>query len=171
MGRSDPRSHHHPVDPVDAIIAAWANDQAVMNEVEVHDNDYPPQVDLREMFDQQPVPIIAPGTVDPASMVGDEATKQAIAVVDALNAALVAEDAKSLEDLFFPGLVYWKDALALTYHLRTFSGAAVVAAGLLETRKLRGVGGGIQLEGPAQFIPASPVLVSRLRAGRSTRKP
>ncbi|KAK1783184.1 hypothetical protein QBC45DRAFT_389074 [Copromyces sp. CBS 386.78] len=131
---------------------------AIVNEVASHDNEYPPQVDLREMFDQQPVPIIAPGTVDPASMAGDEATKQALVVGDALNAALVTEDAKSLEDLFFPGLVYWKDSLALTYHLRTFTGAAVVAAGLLETTKLRGIESGIQLEGPAQFIPASPVL-------------
>lgn len=70
-----------------------------MNELASHDNEYPPQVDLREMFNKHPVPVIAPGTVDPASMAGDEATKQALAVVDALNSTLVAEDAKSLEDL------------------------------------------------------------------------
>ena len=116
------------------------------------------------MFDKQPVPIIAPGTVDPTSMAGDEATKAALAVVDALNAGLVSGDAKLLEDLFFPGLVYWKDALALTYHLRTFMGAGVIAAALLETRELRGIESGIQLEGEAQFVPASPVLVSLRKA-------
>ncbi|KAH7631217.1 hypothetical protein B0T09DRAFT_339383 [Sordaria sp. MPI-SDFR-AT-0083] len=129
-----------------------------VNKLAPHDHEYLPQIDLREMFEKQPLPIIAPGTVDSASMVGDEATEKALAVVDALNAALVAEDAKSLESLFFPGVVYWKDTLALTYHLRTFSGAAVVAASILETRKLRGIERGIQLEGPAQFVPASPVL-------------
>lgn len=82
-----------------------------MNELASHDNEYPPQVDLREMFNEHPVPIIAPGTVNPASMAGDEATKQALVGVDALNEALVAEDVKSLEDLFFPGSIYWKDSL------------------------------------------------------------
>lgn len=162
-GRCDPRSNHHPVDRLNVIIPVWTNSQTAVNKLAPHDHEYLPQVDLREMFEKQPLPIIAPGTVDSASMVGDEATEKALAVVDALNAALVAEDAKSLESLFFPGVVYWKDTLALTYHLRTFSGAAVVAASILETRKLRGIERGIQLEGPAQFVPASPVLVSHLR--------
>ncbi|KAK3400184.1 hypothetical protein B0T20DRAFT_391713 [Sordaria brevicollis] len=131
---------------------------SIVNELTSHENEYPPQVDLREMFKKHPVPIIAPGTVDPASMAGDEATQQALAVVNAMNEALVAEDARSLEGLFFPGSAYWKDSLALTYHLRTFNGAGVVAAALLETKRLRGIESGIQLEGAAQFIPATPVL-------------
>lgn len=76
-----------------------------------------------------------------------------------LNAALAAEDAEKLKTCFFPEQAYWRDQLALTYHLRTFATPAVVAASLLETKKLRELTEGIKLEGVPQFIPATPVLV------------
>lgn len=122
--------------------------------------EYPPRADLRKMMAQQSVPVIAPGTVDLASMAGEEPTTLALAVLSTFNAALAADDAKALESCFLADQAYWKDQLALTYHLRTFTTPRVIAAGLLETKKLRGVTGEVKLEGSAQFIPATPALVS-----------
>jgi len=39
---------------------------------------------------------------------------------------------------------YWRAQVALTYHIRTFNGAGVAAANLLETRKLRGIPEGLK---------------------------
>ncbi|KAL1629247.1 hypothetical protein SLS56_005470 [Neofusicoccum ribis] len=127
-----------------------------IDKLSLHD-EYPQAADLRKMMDQQPVPVVAPGTVDAASMAGEEPTKQAQAVLDAFNAALAADDAEALESCFFASQAYWKDALALTYHLRTFKDPGVIAASFLETKKLRGITDGIKLEA-ARFIPATPVL-------------
>lgn len=81
--------------------------------------------------------MIPSGMLNPASMVGDEPTNQARAVLNRLNAALTSNDPKLVEDCFFPSQAYWKDQLALTYHLRTFITAAVIASSLLETRSMR----------------------------------
>jgi hypothetical protein len=80
--------------------------------------------------------------------------------VNEFNEFLAADDAAGLASCFFSEQAWWKDILALTYHLRTFATPGVIVAALLETKELRGVSGGIQLEGAAQFIPASPILVS-----------
>lgn len=120
----------------------------------------PPKVDLRKMMDEHPVPSISPGTLDPASMAGDEPTKQACSVLDRLNAALAADNAEMLDSCFFPGQAYWKDQLALTYHLRTFATPGVIAASLLETTALRKVTGEITVDGKAQFSQDLPTLVS-----------
>ena len=111
------------------------------------------------MMAENPVPSIAPGTVDPDSMAGDEPTKQARAVLDRLSAALAADNVEMLEGCFFPTQAYWKDQLALTYHLRTFSTPGIIAASFLETKASRGVTGEIAVEGEAQFVPATPTLV------------
>lgn len=124
-----------------------------------HDQETPPAADLRKMMSQHPLPVIPPGTVDPASMGGEEPTKQALTVLKTLNAALAADDVKLLESCFFAEQAYWKDQLALTYHMRTFAGRDVIAASLLETKKLRKVTGELELKGTANFIPVSPVLV------------
>ncbi|KAE8421419.1 hypothetical protein BDV36DRAFT_292345 [Aspergillus pseudocaelatus] len=121
-------------------------------------HEYPPRADLRQMMAQQPIPTIPPGTIDPDSMAGDEPVKQARAVLDRLNAALADDDPIALESCFFAGQAYWKDQLALTYHLRTFSGPNVIAASLLETKSLREVEGGIAIDGGAVFLPATPTL-------------
>jgi hypothetical protein len=93
-------------------------------------------------------------------MAGDEATIQARNVLDRLNAAFVNGDASALQDCFYTEQSYWKDQLALTWHLRTVSGAGTIAAGLLETAKLRGVEGkGFEVDGAAVFLPATPALV------------
>lgn len=103
--------------------------------------------------------MIAPGTLDPASTDGSSILGAALGVLDEFNAALASEDAERLKTCFFPGQAYWRDQLALTYHLRTFASPAVVVASLLETKKLRGLTDDIKLEGAPQFIPATPVLV------------
>ncbi|KAF7553047.1 hypothetical protein G7Z17_g3903 [Cylindrodendrum hubeiense] len=121
-------------------------------------DEYPPRADLREMLAQKPIPTIAPGTVDIASMVGEEPTKQAITVLNAFNSALASGDSAALEDCFLASQAYWKDQLALTYHMRTFYTPSVIAAGFLETRALRGIPGELKLEGAAQFLPATPTL-------------
>lgn len=126
--------------------------------------EYPAKGDLRKMMVQNPVPTIAPGTVDPATMGDGEPTKQARAVLETLNASLASNDAEKLESCFYPGQAYWKDLLALTYHTRTFSTSSAIAAALLETVKLRELVGGFELQGEAQFIPALPVLVRPLPA-------
>lgn len=84
----------------------------------------------------------------------------ALGVLDDFNAALAAEDLGKLRACFLPEQAYWRDQLALTYHLRTFATPAVVAAAFLETKKLRALTESIKLEGAPQFVPVSPVLVS-----------
>lgn len=122
--------------------------------------EYPPRADLRAMMDESPLPTLAPGLVDPESMAGDAATKQANAVLSRLNAALANRDAAALESCFYADQAFWKDQLALTYHLRTFKNPDVITESLLETAKLRSVPKGIAVDGAALFLPATPVLVS-----------
>ncbi|KAL2751906.1 hypothetical protein ACRALDRAFT_1059061 [Sodiomyces alcalophilus JCM 7366] len=119
--------------------------------------EYPPKVDLRRSLEKNPLPVIAPGTVDAEALAGDEPAKQASQVLAQLNAALAARDASAVESCFFPEQAYWRDSLAFTYHLRTFNTPRGIAASLLETAKLRGVSGDFQLDG-AVFIPATPTL-------------
>ena len=47
----------------------------------------PPRADLRKMMAEQPLPAIAPGTIDEASMVGEKPTNEARAVLDRFSAA------------------------------------------------------------------------------------
>ncbi|KAK4864839.1 hypothetical protein LT330_001462 [Penicillium expansum] len=121
-------------------------------------DELPPRVDLLRLMIQHPLPLLAPGIIDPASMVGDEPTKQAQAVLDKLNTALARNDPEALEDCFWKDRAYWKDQLALTYHLRTFKTPDIISASLLETNKLRAIKGDITIDGGAMFIPATPVL-------------
>ncbi|KAF5018331.1 hypothetical protein F66182_9692 [Fusarium sp. NRRL 66182] len=113
--------------------------------------EYPPLADLRKMMAEQPLPVVAPGTVDQASMAGEEPTQQARAALERFSAALVRDDAQALVDCFFREQAYWKDSLALTYHLRTLTTPGVIAASLLETKKLRGIAGDLRAEGAAQY--------------------
>lgn len=121
--------------------------------------EYPERVDLRKTLAGNPLPSITPGT-PMSSASGDELTQQALSVVDALNAAFVADDAEALERCFFPEQAYWRDQVALTWHMRTFRSPKVVAANLLATWKARGIPEGFRLEGTPLVIPISPTLVS-----------
>lgn len=112
------------------------------------------------MMDQNPLPMLTPGLIDPATMTGDAATKQAQSVLSTFNTALAANDYESLASCFFNGQAYWLDQLALTYHLRTFKSAGVITESLLETKALRNIKEQIVVDGAAMFLPATPVLVS-----------
>jgi hypothetical protein len=74
---------------------------------------------------------------------------------------LKENDTQALQDCFFADQAYWKDALALTYHLRTFYTPPVIAANLLETSKMRGLSMTWNVES-AIFVAATPVLVGLL---------
>lgn len=107
---------------------------------------------------QHPLPTIASGTVTPESMAGNAATSQAQGALNSLNASIAARDEKRLSECFYDRQAWWKDSLALTYHLRTFVSPGVISRALLETTHLRG-GGKFSIDGEATFIPATPVLV------------
>ncbi|KAL4736214.1 monooxygenase [Aspergillus similis] len=107
------------------------------------------------MMDQRPLPALTPGSIDPSFM-DEKATTYARAARDRFNVALAASDAEALESCFYAD-AYWKDQLALTWHLRTFRGPGTIAASLLETARLRGLPSGISIDGEAVFLPATPV--------------
>lgn len=123
-------------------------------------NEYPPRTNLRQLVAQSPLPAIAPGTVNLDSMGGSEPREAVLVALEELNAALAVGDSQRLTACFFPEQAYWRDQLAMTYHLRTFATPAIVAASLLETKKLRGLKKSIALVGTPQFVPATPALVS-----------
>ncbi|GJC85446.1 hypothetical protein ColLi_08284 [Colletotrichum liriopes] len=106
---------------------------------------------------ETPLPVIAAGTVDPASMSRSMSTNLALDRTKKFREALEADDLTALGSCFYAEQAYWKDQLALTYHLRTFQQAGAIAASLIETKKLRGVDN-MELEGEANFVSVSPTL-------------
>lgn len=120
---------------------------------------WPPKADLRRLMSQYALPTVSQGIPDLSAMDGDEPTQRGSAILNKLNAALIAHDPEALKNCFFAEQSFWKDELALTYHLRTFIAPDVVAASFLETTILRGLTEGLQLVGKALFVPATPVLV------------
>ena len=102
--------------------------------------------------------------MDPAGLSGEVPTEQALAFLSTFNAALAAGDVDKLKSSIYNDQAYWRDQLALTYHLRTFSSPGVIVAALLETTRLRGLAGGFKLAGKASFVPASPTLVREKKA-------
>jgi hypothetical protein len=124
-------------------------------------DEYPKRADLRKDL-TRPLPFIPPGTLDVGSMNSEATNAKASAVLDSFNAALQNDDAAQLASLFSINgqASYWRDMLALTCHLRTFTTPSVIAASLLETKALRGLVGGFKLSEPAKFVPINPVLVS-----------
>jgi hypothetical protein len=127
--------------------------------------EYPPRADLRREI-YQPLPKVAPGTIDPASITGDVATDVVKAAVAALNAALLSKDAEKLADCFSEEQAFWRDNLALTAHLRTFRHNRVISEALLLMDSLRTISGGFEVSGEPRFIAPNPQLVSL--QGRST---
>lgn len=118
----------------------------------------PTRGDLKTLMKQHPLPSLEAGLVDPASMAGDAALTAAQAVLEKLNTAIAIDDAEAVAACFYQPQAWWKDCLALTYHLRTFNSPRTVAAALLETSKLRGLGA-FTTDGSPMFIPATPFLV------------
>ncbi|PHH89071.1 hypothetical protein CDD83_6694 [Cordyceps sp. RAO-2017] len=109
------------------------------------------------MFREQPVPALDAETVSLISLPGCSATNEALAVLDKFNTATASHDADALQHCLFAKQAYWKDTLALTYHLRTFYTPARIATNFLETKQCRGMRDNWKLES-ASFVPATPVL-------------
>jgi hypothetical protein len=106
------------------------------------------------------LPEIASGTVNPESMTGTAPSIQTTTVLSALNEALAKDDVNKLASCFFAEQAFWRDVVALTSHLRTFSGSSIIAAALRHLVELRGLEKKIQLIGNAKFSVMSPMLVS-----------
>lgn len=123
--------------------------------------EYPPKAELRKMMAEQPLPSIPARIIDSDYMTSEECTKQARDIFGCLNTALDSVDPSMLESCFFPTQAYWKDELALTYHLRTFTTPGAIAASLLETKALRHIADGFCLDGEAHLVSATSTLVSK----------
>ncbi|KAF4431021.1 flavo involved in K+ transport [Fusarium acutatum] len=118
---------------------------------------YPPAASLLQLFDERPIPVLPPNIIRKISFEGSDPSDQATAVVKTFNDALREKDIQALQDCFFAGQAYWKDALAFTCHLRTFYTPSVITANLLETNKMRGPSMRWNMES-AVFVAATPVL-------------
>lgn len=137
------------------IYLAVADHETVLPGVE-----YPPRADLRRDI-YRPLPVVAPGTVDADVLSADTIRQKEIAqtVIDRLNAALDNNDALALADCFHEGQAFWRDIVALTCHLRTFSMPKVVAAALLHMKAQRGIEGHLKINGAPHFAVVNPLLV------------
>ncbi|KLO83292.1 putative flavoprotein involved in K+ transport [Fusarium fujikuroi] len=118
---------------------------------------YPPAASLLRLFDERPIPVVPPKIVGKISFEDVDPSDQATVVVKAFHDALRENDVQALQDCFFADQAYWKDALAFTYHLRTFYTPSVIVANLLETNKMRGLSMRWNMES-AIFVAATPVL-------------
>ncbi|KAH7026715.1 uncharacterized protein B0I36DRAFT_424358 [Microdochium trichocladiopsis] len=115
--------------------------------------------DLRKAFKAQPLPVVAPDAL--AATAGIDATSAAQSVLDKLSSAISTADAPALEGLFLApgeGDAYWKDQLALTYHLRTFHGPHAIVSSLLELASVRGVTESFKPSGDGLLLPVGPTL-------------
>ncbi|KAH0269538.1 P-loop containing nucleoside triphosphate hydrolase protein, partial [Aureobasidium melanogenum] len=97
-------------------------------------------------------------TKDLESMSSLEATSTARTALEQFDVALEANSTDELEKCFCPEQAFWKDQLALTWHLRTFISPAQIAKDLLETKNLRDITGSFEIIGEAQFVQAGPTL-------------
>ncbi|KAF5708804.1 K+ transport flavoprotein [Fusarium globosum] len=118
---------------------------------------YPPAASLLQLFDERPIPVLPPKIIGKISFEDVDPSNQATGVVKAFHDALRGNDVEALQDCFFADQAYWKDALAFTYHLRTFYTPSVIVANLMETNKMRGPSMRWNMES-AVFVAATPAL-------------
>ncbi|KAK7538212.1 uncharacterized protein J3D65DRAFT_621335 [Phyllosticta citribraziliensis] len=97
----------------------------------------PPKGDLAQLMTQHSLPGIS-DDIDLRSLTGEEPTRQANAVLAKFDNALRSGDLEELQSCFYQKALF-KDELALTWHMRTFSSPSVIAAAFLELEKLRDV--------------------------------
>ncbi|KAK7543208.1 hypothetical protein IWX49DRAFT_600652 [Phyllosticta citricarpa] len=107
-------------------------------------NEHPPKGELAQLMTQHSLPGI-PDDIDLKSMTGEEPTRQANEVLAKFNDALCSGDLEGLKSCFHQQALF-KDELALTWHMRTFSSPAVIAAALLELKELRGIKGPVHVD-------------------------
>ncbi|RDW68723.1 uncharacterized protein DSM5745_08483 [Aspergillus mulundensis] len=121
--------------------------------------EYPARAQLRQLVALHPLPSLTPELIAKTSIKEDDATSKARATISLLNTALETSNPQLLASCFFPGQAFWKDQLALTYHLRTFTDRDVIVAALLETSALRRISDGrMEMQGAAKFVAVSPTL-------------
>ncbi|RKL37179.1 hypothetical protein BFJ72_g7835 [Fusarium proliferatum] len=119
---------------------------------------YPPAASLLQLFDERPIPVLSPKIVEKISFEDVDPSDQATVVVKAFHDALRENDIQALQDCFFADQAYWKDALAFTYHLRTFYTPSVIVANLVETNEMRGPSMRWNMES-AVFVAATPQFI------------
>lgn len=123
--------------------------------------EYPEAGDLRQMIADKPIHQLAEDILRNEPTGIEHAAEQARQAIRTLVTALTSGDEEGLATCFFSTQAYWKDNLALTYHLRTFESRKVVARGLIQTSGLRGGIDHFELvESSVVFIPATPNFVS-----------
>lgn len=128
-------------------------------------DEYPPQADLRRDV-YQPLPVIPSTAVCEKGIAPGEAANHARAVLESMNDALESADAGgggALTKLFFRDQSYWRDILALTYHIRTIRDAGPIVSTFSETRRQRGASRLVFVEDSAVFAPVTPSLVCLVR--------
>ncbi|EGU79234.1 hypothetical protein FOXB_10265 [Fusarium oxysporum f. sp. conglutinans Fo5176] len=129
---------------------------------------YPPAASLLQLFDERPIPVLPLRIVEKISYEDVDPSGQATDVVKTFHDALRESDIQALQDCFFADQAYWKDALAFTYHLRTFYTPSVISANLLETNKARGPSMRWNMES-AVFVAATPVLLHAVQGSCSSQ--
>jgi hypothetical protein len=108
------------------------------------------------------LPVVAPVSAEFGTKDNFEVTQQALAVLQEFNAAVATDDAEALESCFLTDQAFWKDQLALTWHLRTFISPPTITSALLETKKQRDITGSFEIRDEASFARVGPTLVSRM---------
>jgi hypothetical protein len=111
---------------------------------------------------QHALPVLTPVSAELIPRGDVAATQQALAVLQKINSALAANDAEALENCFYAEQAFWKDQLALTWHLRTFISPTKITSALLEIRKLRNLTGNFEIRDKAHSAQVGPTLVSWL---------
>ncbi|KAI4853214.1 hypothetical protein E4T44_00986 [Aureobasidium sp. EXF-8845] len=124
-----------------------------------HGTRSPTKGDLRKLMRKYALPVVTPVSAEDDSTNNSKATQQALVVVQKFNEALATDDAEVLESCFFADQAFWKDQLALTWHLRTFISPTEITFALLETKKQRDISRGFEIKGKAQFVQVGPTLV------------
>ncbi|KAK9416765.1 putative FAD/NAD(P)-binding domain-containing protein [Seiridium unicorne] len=97
----------------------------------------------------EPLPRIAPGTVNPAAMSSEAASSQAQIVFDGFNAALAHKDVDKLASCFYAEQAFWRDIIALT--------------------GLRGIAGTVEFSGNAHFAVMGPTMTNSPALGCSDK--
>lgn len=118
---------------------------------------FPPAANLvTEVF--RPLPVVS---AFPAEADNDDGPAVISAqLVFAIFDALQGSDSSSLADLFLESGAYWRDTLAFTYHLRTFSGKEDITRALTELNSQRLSKEFRVVSGSATAASAGPSLVS-----------
>ncbi|CRK23763.1 hypothetical protein BN1708_013796 [Verticillium longisporum] len=115
----------------------------------MHFADHPPRFDLRrDIYQKLPKTdnIIDWKTINPL--------EAALPVIESLSSFVCGVDIKQLDivDLFWARQCYWRDTLALTAHLRTFSGPKEITATLSYLSRAREIGSLVVLPESAQVV-------------------